>query len=251
MKVLLVYAHPEARSFNGGMRDLAVETLSGAGHEVFVSDLYGLGFNAVAGPADVVARQNEGVFNLGLEQMHAAGEGAFAPEIQTELDKLMAADLLLFQFPMWWFSMPAILKGWIDRIFAFGAAYDFGRTWDKGVFAGRRAMLSFTLSAPEAAFLPDGRNCDMERVLWPIHAGILALVGYSVLPPFVSHGIPFIGEEAMHAELERYRARLRSIEGDAPLFFHPSAEISDYRLLPGVEPATPGQHRGARKHLPG
>jgi len=251
MKVLLVYAHPEAKSFNGSMRELAVATLSGAGHEVCVSDLYGLGFNAVAGPADVVARQNEGVFNLGLEQMHAAGEGAFAPDIQAELDKLMAADLLLFQFPMWWFSMPAILKGWIDRVFAFGAAYDFGRTWDKGVFTGRRAMLSFTLSAPEAAFLPDGRNGDMERVLWPIHAGILALVGYSVLPPFISHGIPFVGEAAMHAELERFRARLLSIEGDEPLFFHPSADIRDYRLAPGVEPATPGQHRGTRKHLPG
>jgi NAD(P)H dehydrogenase (quinone) len=251
MQVLLVYAHPEPKSFNGSMRDLAVETLSAAGHEVVVSDLYSLGFNAVAGPADVAVRKNKDVFNLGMEQMHAAGEGAFASDIQAELDKLMTADLLLLQFPMWWFSMPAILKGWIDRVFAFGAAYDFGRTWDKGVFAGRRAMLSFTLSAPEAAFLPDGRNGDMERVLWPIHAGILALVGYSVLPPFISHGIPFIGEEAMHAEQERYRARLQSIEGDKPLFFHPSTDIRDYRLAPGVEPATPGQHRGARKHLSG
>ena len=53
------------------------------------------------------------------------------------------------------------------------------------------------------------------------------------------------------AELERYRARLQSIEGDEPLFFHPSADIKDYRLVAGIEPATPGQHRGVRKHLPG
>ena len=92
MKVLLVYAHPEAKSFNGSMRDLAVETLADAGHEVVVSDLYGLGFNAVAGPADVVTRKNEGVFNLGLEQMHAAGEGAFAADIQAELDKFEKDD---------------------------------------------------------------------------------------------------------------------------------------------------------------
>ena len=250
MKVLMVYAHPEPSSFNGSLRNVAVETLADAGHEVFVSDLYAMGFNAVAGPADVTARSNEDVFNLGMEQMHAATHAALAPDIQAELDKLMAADLLLLQFPMWWFSMPAILKGWIDRVFAFGAAYDFGRTWDNGVFAGRRAMLSFTLSAPEAAFMPDGRNGDMERVLWPVHAGVLALVGYSVLPPFIAYGIPFVGEAAMQAEVERYRNRLRRIESDEPLFFHPGTDISDYRLAPNVEPATPGQHRGARKHLP-
>ena len=250
MKVLLVYAHPEPTSFNGSLRDVAVKTLADAGHEVVVSDLYALGFNAVAGPADFTSRSNEDVFNLGMEQMHAAGANAFAPDLQAELDKLMAADFLLLQFPMWWFSMPAILKGWIDRVFAFGAAYDFGRTWDNGVFTGRRAMLSFTLSAPEAAFLPDGRNGDMERVLWPMHAGILALLGYSVLPPFISYGIPFVGESAMQAETARFRNRLKGIESDEPLFFHSGGDIQDYRLKEGVEPATPGQHRGARKHLP-
>jgi NAD(P)H dehydrogenase (quinone) len=182
--------------------------------------------------------------------MHAAQNNAFAADVQAELDKLLAADFLLLQFPMWWFSMPAILKGWIDRVFAFGAVYDFGRTWENGVFAGRKAMLSITASAPEVAFKPDGRNGDMERVLWPIHAGILALCGYSVLPPFIAHGIPFVGEDAMTAELERFRQRLQSIDTTEPLFFHRGDEIVDYRLAPDVEPRTPGQHRGPRWHLP-
>jgi NAD(P)H dehydrogenase (quinone) len=195
-------------------------------------------------------RQNEEVFNLGMEQMHAAQNNAFAADVQAELDKLLAADFLLLQFPMWWFSMPAILKGWIDRVFAFGAVYDFGRTWENGMFAGRKAMLSITASAPEIAFKPDGRNGDMERVLWPIHAGILALCGYSVLPPFIAHGIPFVGEDAMTAELERFRQRLQSIDTTEPLFFHRGDEIVDYRLAPDVEPRTPGQHRGPRWHLP-
>ena len=250
MRVLIVYAHPEPASFNGALRDAAVDVLHTAGHEVTVSDLYAQGFDAVAGPADVVVRQNEDVFNLGMEQMHAAQTGAFAPDIQAELDKLLAADLLILQFPMWWFSMPAILKGWVDRVFAFGATYDFGRTWENGVFAGRKAMLSITASAPEAAFKPDGRNGDMERVLWPIHAGILALCGYSVLPPFISHGIPFIGEEAMQAELERYKQRLLAVDTTETLFFHAGDEIVDYRLAENIEPATPGQHRGPRWHLP-
>jgi NAD(P)H dehydrogenase (quinone) len=250
MQVLLVYAHPEPRSFNGALRAAAEETLREGGHEVIVSDLYAQGFEAVAGPADVTQRQNPDVFNLGMEQMYAAQNNSFAPDVKAELDKLMAADLLLLQFPLWWFSLPAILKGWIDRVFAFGAAYDFGRTWDNGVFVGRKAMLSITASAPEAAFMPDGRSGDMERVLWPVQAGVLALCGYSVLPPFIAHGIPFVGEEAMTAEIERFRQRLRDIETTEPLFFHSHADIEEHRLRSDVEPRTPGQHRGRRWHLP-
>jgi NAD(P)H dehydrogenase (quinone) len=177
MQVLIVYAHPEPASFNGALKDLAVSALTEAGHAVTVSDLYAQGFSAVAGPDDVAGRSNEQIFNLGMEQMHAAQQECFTAQIKSEQEKLLAADLLILQFPMWWFSMPALLKGWIDRVFAFGVTYDFGRTWDQGVFTGRKAMLSLTLSAPEAAFQPDGRNGDMERVLWPIHAGILALCG--------------------------------------------------------------------------
>jgi len=250
MQVLLVYAHPEPASFNGALRTVAEQTLADAGHQLMVSDLYAMGFNAAAGPADVRVDSGPGPFNLGMAQMTAVKEGLLAEDVQAEFDKLMAADLLLLQFPLWWFSMPAILKGWIDRVFLFGGAYDFGRTWNKGVFAGKRAMLSLTASAPADAFYPDGRNGDMERVLWPIHAGILALCGYSVLPPFIAHGIPFIGADAMQAELDRFRQRMQSVEQTEPLFFHQDDEIDNYRLRPNVTPMTPGQHRGPRFHLP-
>ena len=249
MQALIVYAHPEPSSLNASLRDCAAETLAAAGYEVTVSDLYAQQFDPVAGARDFSGRQNPDVLSIGLEQMHASQTGGFSADLQAEIDRLMAADFLLLQFPLWWFSMPAVLKGWIDRVFAFGTAYDFGRTWDNGVFAGRRAMLSITASAPADAFLPDGRNGDMERVLWPIHAGILALCGYSVMPPFIAHGIPFVGPEAMQAEVERLRARLRAVDTTEPLFFHGSDEIADYRLKPAVEPATPGQHRGPRRHI--
>ncbi|MDP6436436.1 MAG: NAD(P)H-dependent oxidoreductase [Gammaproteobacteria bacterium] len=250
MKVLVVYAHPEPDSYNGVLLAATRETLAAEGHELVVSDLYAQGFNAVAGEHDVTGRADTDRFSLGVEQMHAAQTNGFAADVRTELDKLMAADALILQFPMWWFSMPAIMKGWIDRVFACGVAYEHGRTWEKGVFVGRRAMIAMTVSAPTEAFLPDGKNGDMERVLWPVHAGVLALCGYSVLPPFVAHGIPFCGEEAMAAQLEIYRDRLRSLESTEPLFFHMGDDLDEYRLRPDVEPRTPGQHRGPRYHMP-
>lgn len=250
MKVLIVFAHPEPGSFNGAMKTAAVEALSEAGHSAVVSDLYAEGFSAVAGPDDVTERAGEERFDLGMEQANAAKNNGFAADIQSEIDRLFAADMLILQFPMWWYSTPAILKGWIDRVFAFGVTYDFGRTWDQGVMRGKRAMLSLTTSAPSSTFLPDGRNGDIEKILWPLHGGVLALCGYEVLQPFIAHSVGWIGDDARAAILEEYRDRLRTIEQDEPMFFH---ALEDYdensQLKSSIEPGTPCQHRGTRKHL--
>ncbi len=250
MRVLIVYAHPEPQSFNGAMKDLAVETLAAAGHSVTVSDLYGQHFNPVAGARDFTTRADPTRLDVGVEQANAAQTARFAPDVQAEIDKLMAADLLILQFPFWWYSVPAMLKGWIDRVFAYGVAYDFGRTWDRGVFRGRRAMLAFTTSAPPTSSFPDGRNGDLERTLWPLHAGVLALCGYDVLKPCVAHAVRWVDQARREAILAEYRQRLLHIESDQPLFFQ---KLEDYgpdgRLKPAIEPATPGQHRGPRFHL--
>ena len=248
MNVLIVYAHPEPQSFAGAMRGVAMETLSAEGHTVVVSDLYAERFAAAAGPDDVTSRANPDCFELGPEQAHAAQNHSFSPEVQGEIDRLFAADLVILQFPMWWYSVPAIMKGWIDRVFAFGVTYDFGRTWDRGVMRGKRAMLAFTTGAPESTFAPDGRNGDLERVLWPIHAGVLALCGYDVLPPFVGWAPAWIGADGRAAILRAYADRLRNIDNDEPLFFHTLDDYDEHsRLKPDIEPGTPGQHRSNRK----
>lgn len=247
MKVLIVFAHPEPRSFNGLMKDAAAEALSAAGHSVTVKDLYAEGFEAAAGPHDVTSRRDQGRFDLGHEQAYAAERGLFAPDVQRGIDELRAADLLVLQFPLWWYSVPAILKGWIDRVFAYGAIYGPGRTWDNGMMRGKRAMLAFTTSAPAATFMPDGRNGDMDRILWPLHAGVFGVCGYSVLRPFIAHAVAFIDDEARAGILRDYRARLAGAFAEEPLFFHPQSDYGpDRRLKPGVEPRTPAQHRGPR-----
>jgi NAD(P)H dehydrogenase (quinone) len=251
MNVLIVFAHPEPKSFNAAMKTTAVETLSEAGHAIVVSDLYGEGFAAVAGPADFTQRSSEERFDLGIEQAHAANHDCFAPDVQGEIDRLFTADLLILQFPMWWYSTPAILKGWIDRVFAFGVTYDFGRTWDRGVMKGKRAMLSLTTSAPASTFMPDGRNGDIERILWPLHGGVLALCGYDVLRPFMAHGVGWIDAEAREAILREFAERLRNVEQDEPMFFHSLDDYDEHsRLKPDIDPGTPCQHRGTCNDIP-
>src|SRR5262249_2800641 len=145
LNVLIVYAHPEPRSFNGAMKDVAVETLRGAGHEIVVSDLYAMDFNPMAGPRDAAGgRVDPDFFSLQKEQTAAYEAGTLAQDIGAEIEKLKWSDLVIFQFPIWWFGMPAILKGWADRVFARGFAYLPGRKYDTGMFRGKAAMVAAT-----------------------------------------------------------------------------------------------------------
>ena len=148
MKVLIVHAHPEPRSFVGALRDVAVEELTRLGHEVRVSDLHALGFRADSGRHDFLEAADPAYLKPQREQMHASERRTFAPDVQAEIEKVLRADTMIWTFPLWWFSVPAILKGWVDRVFVMGAIYGGGRVYATGALKGRRAMLAFTPAGP-------------------------------------------------------------------------------------------------------
>jgi NAD(P)H dehydrogenase (quinone) len=243
-KALIILAHPEERSFNAALARAARETLEESGAEVMLSDLYAMGFDPVAGPADITDRETGEPFNLALEQGRAFEAGTLAADIRHEQAKLAQADFLLLQFPMWWYGMPAILKGWVDRVLTYKFAYGLGQWWDAGPMRGKRAMLSITTGTPAAAYAPDGRNGDIDRLLWPLEAGILRICGFDVLPSYVAYGAPWAGDEGRSRLIDGLRERLRSIDTTPPRFFHPLSDFGDdLRLKPDVVPRTAGQHR--------
>jgi len=127
MNILIVHAHPEPRSFNGAMMREAVRVLEAEGHEVTVSDLYAMRWNPASDRSNFTTEADPDFLKLQNEEVHAAQHDGFAPDVQAEITKVLACDALIFQFPMWWFAMPAILKGWVDRVFAAGVAYGGGR----------------------------------------------------------------------------------------------------------------------------
>jgi NAD(P)H dehydrogenase (quinone) len=223
MNVLIVYAHPEPRSFNATMMDLAVEVLTNAGHQVQVSDLYALNFSPAGGPIDFVAREDTDFFHYQREQTHATDGNLFVPELKAEMDKLLWADLVIFQFPLWWFSLPAILKGWVDRVFAMGFAYGGGRRHETGVFRGKRAMLAFTTGGPPSSYTAGGSHGDVFELLRHVQYGMLHFVGMDVLAPFIAYGAARVTAAERTAYLDAYRARLNAIESDAPLDFYKAA----------------------------
>nr|WP_281411479.1 NAD(P)H-dependent oxidoreductase [Enterovirga sp. DB1703] len=245
----MVFAHPEPKSFNAALRDRAVDVLRECGHAVVVSDLYEMKFKAVIDHDDFPDPLNPAMLQIPLEQEAAHARGTTAADIAAEQRKLIAADLVIFQFPLWLYGLPAILKGWCERVFSSGFAHETTpsgeRRWfENGGLKGRRAMLSLTCAGAETAFQPDGRHGDMDRILWPIH-NALRYAGFDVLPPVVSYAVLRGGELGRANALDRLEGRLRGIETDTPIPFHSLDEYDDaHRLKAGIAPRTPGQHRG-------
>ncbi|MFT4064463.1 NAD(P)H-dependent oxidoreductase [Paraburkholderia sp.] len=237
MNVLIVYAHPEPRSFNGALKNVAVHTLASAGHDVKLSNLYAMQWSPVLGESDFAGeRIDTDYLDLAREQEHAFAEGSLCEAIRAEQAKVAWADVLIFQFPFWWFSMPAILKGWVDRVFSRGFAYSAGRKYELGHFKGKRAMLSITTGTASTLYEPNGIDGDMLHVLWPIHNGILAYTGFTVLPPFVAWMPAKVPATIRATYLDEYARRLQNLDRAEPLFFHPWCDYDDtQRLKPGVE----------------
>jgi len=236
MRILIVFAHPEPRSFNGALRDLAVDTLTQGGHEVRVSDLYGMKFGAVVGAEDFLCERADSDFlSIAHEQTHAHKNGAFVEQIAREQQSVLWADLVIFQFPIWWFGMPAILKGWVDRVFARGFAYIAGCKYDAGLLRGRLAMVSTTTGTSADTYAPDGVDGDVNDILWPIHNGIFRYTGFDVLPPHVAYMLGKVDAAIRSEYLHSYRQRLIDIERTPALFFHPLSDYGDNeRLKPGI-----------------
>ncbi len=228
MHVLIVYCHPEPASFNGALRDVAVDTLRRLGHTVEVSDLHAEGFDPVEKADHYLERKDPDWFSAMAEQRHAGRNAALPPDIRREIARLERADLVVFQFPLWWHAQPAMLKGWFDRVFVNGELYTSTMRYDRGYFRGKRAICSVTTGAPEAAFEGNGRGGNIEILLWPIQYS-LYYMGFTVLQPFLAYGIQGLSgfvrleESRFGQHLEDQKAawarRLENSEQSEPLSF--------------------------------
>lgn len=209
MNIFIVYAHHEPTSFTSAMKNVAVEVLSRQGHNVTVSDLYGQGFSAVAQKWDFVTTTG-GHFNYMLEQKHAARlDLAFSPDILGEIQKLQAADIVLFVAPIWWFGVPAILKGWFDRVLAMGVTWDGGKIYEDGLLLGKQAMLIAAAGGPTAYYLENGRHrATPLQILHPINHGTLAFCGFNVHEPFVALNVLGAGQKGRVQMLNELYFRL-------------------------------------------
>ena len=202
MKAHLVFAHPELQSFNGQLRNVAIHTLESVGWSVSTSDLYQINFKASADKDDFTALVNADFFDLQTEQLNALQNHTYSDDIKREHQLLSEADLIIFQFPLWWSSMPGVLKGYIDRVFGMGWAYGGGQA-----LAGKRILVSMTTGAPELAWTEDKRGTIKDNFKHLL-MGTFGLCGMQPLEPFLVYAAKRLTEEEKITAINNYQKRL-------------------------------------------
>jgi NAD(P)H dehydrogenase (quinone) len=257
MHAHFVLAHPEPQSFNAHLVLAGSSALEAEGWTVSVSDLYAMGFDPCERPEHYLGRADTARFDTQVEQRHAS-EGGNLPKVVTdELWRLDRADLLVLQYPMWWHLPPAMLKGWFDRVLAYGAVYTSKKRFENGRFAGKRAMLSVTVGTGRSTYEHDGRSGDIDLLLWPVNF-TLAFVGYEILAPHVAYGVeaglrysdPTAIQERLRAVVTNFCGTLPRFAEREPVLFNRMEEWGpDGRIVPGAPVHSPFIRRRRRLDL--
>lgn len=208
MNALIIHAHENPKSFCSALALKAKSTLSEIGYTTECSDLYDMNFNPIGSKNDFIELSDSEYYKYPLEQWNASQKNLFQKDVQLEIDKLLRANVLIFNFPLWWYSMPAILKGWVDRVLAYGVAYggSYG-TFDKGRFVGCTAMATITTGSPKN---PEEED-SIGEILKNVNEGIFKYIGYDTLEPFVAYGASRISHEERLQYLQDYEDLLKVV----------------------------------------
>lgn len=210
----MVHAHPEPASFTAAQALAARESLVEQGYSVEFIDLYAKQW------APVLDRDEfapfDGPFKPQREQWNAVKGGLLASEVEADLAAVFRADLLVLSFPLWWFSLPAILKGWIDRVFVMGGVSggDVG-VFDQAALAGRRAVVLATTGGTADHFTRGGTFGDPDDFLFHINRGMLEFVGYDALEPVITYGPAHLDDVQRAEALASVRHSFRGIDDRA------------------------------------
>ncbi len=218
MNILSVYAHSEPRSLTSSLKNIAISELLAQKHNILESDLYGMGFSALAERIDFTQLSGNH-YNYMLEQKNTAKNGLlFSPDIMAEIEKLAQADIILFHTPIWWFSVPAILKGWFDRVLAMGVAWDGGKIYEKGLLRGKSAMLCVVAGGPKEYYSEGGKHkATMEQILHPIQHGTFAFCGLDVLEPYIVYNSLGMNPGQYQKTIDDYQVKISHII-DSPAY---------------------------------
>ncbi|MGX7196352.1 NAD(P)H-dependent oxidoreductase [Enterococcus olivae] len=189
MKALIVYAHPRKESFSHALLQRVVAALEKKHIEVEVRDLYQMGFDPILQGPDMIYTA-EGAF--------VRENDTYPEEIQKEQEKIMESDLLIYLFPIWWNGMPAIMKGYIDRVFQHGFAYSFTSDEPRKRFAGKRALFLTPTGQPQNL---EGEETKLTRAIKTLTSEwLFNSIDVEIVDHVFYGRVPYLSRE----ELENY-----------------------------------------------
>lgn len=186
MKLLIIHAHPSGKSFNRALLDSFLEGAKTAGHSIDLLDLYEEKFDPVLKAPELKGGPGEG--------------------IKAYQERIKKADWLVFIYPIWWYRAPAILEGWIDRVFTVGFAYRFKKiigTLGKsvGLLPDKKALVIETYGSPGWTYKLFYGNWGWKR----FKRGVLGLFGIRKVIHFPCYAVPFVTDEKREKWLEQVK----------------------------------------------
>lgn len=245
--ILWLSAHPEPRSLSGSLRRDGIEFLEHLGYVVIESDLYAMGWDPVLDRSHQDSGSDR--FRVTEDTRQAYLHNTQPPEVLTEQRKLVSADAVVLQFPLWWYGTPAILKGWFDRVFvsgfAFGKDPQTGRRlrYEQGPFTGKRALVVTTLGDRPASIGPRGKSGELNELLFGLLHGTLAYTGMSVLAPWALPSADFTTEADYPPIRDNLRQRLEGLFEEEPIPYRPQFTgdyTQEWELSPHIRPGDSG-----------
>jgi NAD(P)H dehydrogenase (quinone) len=175
MDFLIIYAHPNPKSFNHAIKETIEEKIKEKGKSFETRDLYSLNFDPVMKPADFIAIQ----------------KGEYLPDVKKEQDLIKEAKTVIFVHPIWWYSMPSILKGYIDRVFSYGFAYVQTEEGIKPLLTDKKVIIFNTLGETKD-------QCEGTGICQCLHktiGGTFEFCGMEVLRHEMFFAVPYVSDE--------------------------------------------------------
>lgn len=188
MNHLVVFCHPDNDGFDRALTNCVLGISNVMGHDTQIRDLYRQNFNPVL-------RSRQACFNPKIEQ-----------DALQEQEFVSWADLLTLIYPVWWAGMPAMLKGYLDRVFCRGFAFETSRSSVKGLLGGRKVLIFSTTCMPSSFYSRAGMHETMAQAM---DTGIFELCGMEVL----HHA--FFGGQASPVDLPSRQDSLAEVEAIA------------------------------------
>ncbi len=183
MKHLVIYANPNDNSFNHSVLDNITQKYLSLGHQVTLRNLYKMNWNPILTTQD-------------LETIHS---GQMPADIAHEQELIKQADILTIIYPVWWTGMPAILKGYFDRVFAFGFAYGITDKGIEGLLKGKKALLLSSTGQPKEVYEASGMYRAMNMTT---DTGIFEFCGIEVISHIYFPSIQSVTDEVKNEYIQ-------------------------------------------------
>ncbi|HUO76603.1 MAG TPA: NAD(P)H-dependent oxidoreductase [Thermodesulfovibrionales bacterium] len=186
MNYLIIYAHPNPGSFNHAIMEAVTEELRHHGRGVKIRDLYQMEFNSILKSEDFANMQR----------------GSVARDVKEEQELIRSAEVMIFVYPLWWAGMPAMLKGYIDRVLTEGFAYRISDEGIAGLLAGKKVFLFTTMGASMGDYEESGFFKSMGQIT---DTGVFAFCGCEVLGHKYFPSVPYVTDSDRKKMLEEVR----------------------------------------------